>query len=189
MAFARIADGRRQSLCIGSLPKRSCSANQPSTAPGTLTGNGPMGGMSREAEFLEPFQGQRFRANGRSRCSRAASWSSDPRRWRTGRRRCRCRSVPSGPARHWRRWRHPPRCRPASSRPSAICVASGCEVAAIACGAMTSERVAKSRPVMRSAAVAGKHVASSRIRNGLRYCIAVSATNWSGTCGAGWRLD
>ena len=37
---------------------------------------------------------------------------------------------------------------------SAICVASGCEVAAIACGAITSERVAKARPVMRSAASA-----------------------------------
>ena len=35
---------------------------------------------------------------------------------------------------------------------SAIWVASGCEVAAIACGAITSERVAKVWPVMRSAA-------------------------------------
>jgi len=33
---------------------------------------------------------------------------------------------------------------------SAIWVASGCEVAAIACGAITSERVANSSPVIRS---------------------------------------
>src|SRR5690606_9229627 len=45
---------------------------------------------------------------------------------------------------------------------SAIWVASGCEVAAMACGAITSERVAKAWPVTRSAA--GAAVASSRPR-------------------------
>ncbi len=38
---------------------------------------------------------------------------------------------------------------------NAIWVASGCEVAAIACGAITSERVAKACPVTRSAAPRG----------------------------------
>ncbi len=46
----------------------------------------------------------------------------------------------------------------------AIWVASGCEVAAIACGAITSERVAKAWPVTRSAASAraGSSAAQNR---------------------------
>ncbi len=34
-----------RSSFIGSLPNFACSSNQPSTAPGTLTGNGPRGGI------------------------------------------------------------------------------------------------------------------------------------------------
>jgi hypothetical protein len=30
---------------MGKRPKRSCNENQPSTAPGTLTGRGPVAGM------------------------------------------------------------------------------------------------------------------------------------------------
>jgi len=44
---------------------------------------------------------------------------------------------------------------------SAIWVASGCDVAAIACGAITSERVAKVWPVMRSAAKDSAGMAAS----------------------------
>ncbi|MNW11285.1 hypothetical protein D3C71_2087040 [compost metagenome] len=51
---------------------------------------------------------------------------------------------------------------------SAIWVASGCEVAAIACGAMTSERVANSWPVMRSAANAVTDTVDRASNNALR---------------------
>src|SRR5690554_6299351 len=50
---------------------------------------------------------------------------------------------------------------PAFITSSAIWVASGCEVAAIACGAYTSLRVAKGSPVMRSAAPAAAVVQAS----------------------------
>ncbi len=36
---------------MGSLPKRPWSMNQPSTAPGTETGRGPVGGMCLRPSF------------------------------------------------------------------------------------------------------------------------------------------
>src|SRR5687768_6394517 len=53
----------------------------------------------------------------------------------------------------------------------AICVASGCEVAAIAFGAMTSERVAKTRPVIRSAAADGHANVSAKQNRKTRMAI------------------
>src|SRR5690606_18166952 len=55
---------------------------------------------------------------------------------------------------------------PAFITSSAICVASGCEVAAIACGAYTALRVANGSPVMRSAANAP--AAGNRVRRAHR---------------------
>ncbi len=51
---------------------------------------------------------------------------------------------------------------PAFITSSATWVASGCEVAAMACGAITSERVAKVWPVMRSAAKDSAGIAASK---------------------------
>ena len=62
-ARAERIPGARTSF-LGPLPQRSCSANQPSTAPGTLTGNGPSGGMSVRPCFRK--------------CSRVSDWRERP---------------------------------------------------------------------------------------------------------------
>ena len=59
----------------GSLPKRACSSHQPSTAPGTLTDNGPRSGIDARPARAKCSARQRQPASARSRsspCSRPA---------------------------------------------------------------------------------------------------------------------